>query len=179
MHLITVKYSSDAERKRIEYVFEKWADRLTVFKPEGIVAIVDESQNESIVHDLVQELYSRSSKAGSDNISIYEINRTNLAIERAGKKISLDFHEKRETVEKLLDYILAKQRAILKRETDSPPIKTYEISSKKGTVEISTMLREKDDIINILITISGYGEVVDFISDKLNEELKYFEVRAP
>jgi hypothetical protein len=183
MYLITVKYDNDAERKRLEYVFEKWAVKLKISKPDGIVAIVNESGDEPLVQDFVRDLLSRSSNSSSDNISehgnnitVYKINRTDLAIEREEKEFSLDLHEKRETIEKLLSFIMAKQKAILKRESDIPSVKTYEVTSKKGTAEIMVLLREKQDTINLVLRISGYGEVVDFICDKLKEEFKYFEV---
>jgi len=179
MYLITVKYDNDAERKRLEYVFEKWADKLMIIKPEGIVAIVDESVNELAVQGFVKELFSKSSITPSiqrDNISVFRIQPADFSIERQERGLSLDLHEKRETVEKLLGFIMAKQKAILKRESDLPPVKTYELTTKKGTAEISTMIRENDEMINISLTISGYGEVVDFVYDKLKEELKYFGV---
>lgn len=174
MYLITIKYNSDAERKRLEYVFEKWSDRLKINKPDGLVAIIEESGDQPLVEAFVQDLLSRSSKAKSGNFSMYNIEQHELEIEKQERQLSLELHEKRETVEKILNFIMARQKAIYKPVSDLPFIKIYEITSKKGMAEISVTIREKNDIVNLHLKISGYGEVVDFIYNKLNDELKYF-----
>jgi hypothetical protein len=176
MYLITIKYNSDAERKRLEYVFEKWADKLKIIKPEGLVAIIEESGDQSLLEGFVQDLFSRSSKAKSGNFSVYKIEQHDLEIEKQERELKLELHEKLETVEKLLNFIMARQKAIYKPISDLPFVKIYEITSKKGMAEISVKIRETNDTVNLHLKISGYGEVVDFIYNKLNDELKYFGV---
>jgi hypothetical protein len=124
----------------------------------------------------VQDLLSRSSKAESGNLSMYKIEQHDLEIEKQERQLTLELHEKRETVEKLLNFIMARQKAIYKPVSDLPFIKIYEITSKKGMAEISVTIREKNDMVNLHLKISGYGEVVEFIYNKLNVELKYFGV---
>jgi hypothetical protein len=176
MYLISIKYNSDAERKRLEYVFEKWAAKLKIIKPDGLVVIIEESGDQTLLEAFVQDLLSRSSKDKSGNLSMYKIEHQDLEIEKQERQLSLELHEKRETVEKLLSFIMARQKAIYKPVSDLPFIKIYEITSKKGMAEISVTIREKNDTVHLHLKISGYGEVVDFIYNKLNDELKYFGV---
>ena len=172
MYLISIKYDNDAERKRLEYVFEKWTEKLKIKKLDSMAAIINEDGDAASVEDFVRELYSRSSPASTDSLTIYKIEPAKLGIEKETKELSLDLPEKRETVEKLLGYIMARQKAAVKP-TGVPSITNYEVTTKKGTAEIMVMLKEKPDSINVRIKISGYGEVVDFIYGRLNEELKF------
>jgi len=73
MYLITVKYDNDAERKRMEYIFEKWAGKLNIVKPEGIVAIINELGEESLVQDFIKDLLSRSSQTSRNGINVYRL----------------------------------------------------------------------------------------------------------
>jgi hypothetical protein len=176
MYLITSKYDSDAERKRLEYVFEKWADRLTIIKPEGIITLLDDAGKEDMMNEFITDLYSRSSQVSKDSIIIYRLEKTELDIKPEQKELRLETRQKRETVEKLLSFIMARQKAIFKPESDMPFLKIYEVNSKKGTVQISVVIREKKEALDLIFTISGYGYAVDFIYNRLKEELKYIEV---
>jgi hypothetical protein len=166
MHLIIAKYSDDAERKRIEYVLDKWRGRLRITKPDGIISILDGEG----VGELVEELYSRTSKG---NIRVYRVDEETVEIDKGEREIKLVLNEKKETVEKLVGYVMAKQKAVLKRETKEPLEKVYELTTKKGKGEISVAFREEGKTISLRILINGYGEVVDFLSAKLTDELKY------
>lgn len=168
MHLIAVKYTSDSERKRIEYVLEKWRDKMNITKPEGITAIVGDGD----IDELILDLYSRTEK---DNVALYNIERVELDVAQGEKNIRLKLGEKRETVEKLLDFIMARQKAILKLELAEPREKVYEVYTKKGKAEISIGIHGGETGIDLLVRISGYGEAVDFLYRKLAEELKLLE----
>jgi hypothetical protein len=176
MYLITSKYDSDAERKRLEYVFEKWAEKLMIIKPDGIITLLDDSGKEELMNEFIKDLYSRSSQVSKDSITIYRIEKTEPDIKPEQKELHLETKQKIETVEKLLSFIMARQKAVFRPESDFPFLKIYEVNSKKGTVQISVTIKDKKDILDLVFTISGYGYAVDFIYNKLKEELKYFEV---
>jgi len=167
MNLITAKYSDDPERKRIEYVLEKWRGKLGITRPQGIIAIIAGDE----IGELVEELYSRTSR---DNVSIYRVEKTTVDIEKGKQEIRLKLDEKKETVAKLVGFLMAKQKAILKRETTDPFERTYGLTTKKGKAEISVTLKEETgDRIDLRMRITGYGEVVDFLYNKLSDELDY------
>lgn len=168
MYLITTKYSSDSERKRIEYVLEKWRDKMDITKPEGITAIIAEGD----IDELILDLYSRTEK---DNVALYSIERAELDVAKAEKNLKLKLGGKTETVEKLLDFIMARQKAILKIELAEPRQKVYEVYTRKGKAEISIGLHGGETGVDLLVRISGYGEAVDFLYRKLAEELKLME----
>ena len=168
MYFLTVKYTSDSERKRIEYVLEKWRGKMNITKPEGITAIAAKGD----IDELILDLYSRTEK---DNVALYKIERTELDVVQGEKNFRLKLGEKRETLEKLLDFIMARQKAILKLELAEPHEKVYEVYTKKGKAEISIGIHEGETGTDLLVRISGYGEAVDFLYHKLAEELKLLE----
>ena len=168
MYLITAKYTSDSERKRIEYALEKWKDRMNITKPEGLVAIVDDRD----IKELVIELYSRTER---DNVSVYRLEEAHFDVAEAEKQIKIRLNESRETAEKLLDFIMARQKAVLKLQLTAPRQKIYEVITRKGKAEISISLNSGMNGIDVLCRISGYGETVDFLYGKLTEEFKLLE----
>ncbi len=170
MYLITAKYTSDSERKRIEYILEKWKDRMKIVKPEGIAAIVSGGD----IKELLVELYSRTER---DNVALYRIEETYLDVAEGEKEIKLKLNENRETAEKLLDFIMARQKAILKMQLTEPRQKIYEVYTKKGKAEISMSLRGGNAGVDVVFKISGYGEAVDFLHGRLAEELRLLEGR--
>ena len=168
MYLITAKYRDDSERKRIEYALEKWKRSMNITKPEGIIAIVAGDD----VNELIVELLSRTQK---DNVALYRIEKVHLDVAEEEKEIKLKLNEKIETAEKLLDFIMARQKAILKFQLAEPHQKIYEVLTRKGKAEISISLHGGTNGIDVVLKISGYGEAVDFLHGKLAEELKLLE----
>jgi len=166
MHLIIAKYSSDPERKRIEYVLDKWKESLRITKPEGIISIVDGEELE----ELLEDLYSRTAR---NNISLYRLEQESVQIERAESEIRLKLSEKRDTVEKLVGFVMAKQKAILKRETKDPLERVYEVITKKGRAEVSVSLLSEGQTVSLRVKITGYGDVVELLKGRLSEEFSY------
>jgi len=168
MHLIIVKYSSDPERKRIEYILDKWKEKLRITKPEGIISTIDGEELE----EFIEELYSKTSR---NNIVLYRVEKVAVDVEKNERDISLKLHENKETVEKLIGFVMAKQKAILKRETKKPFESVYEVTTKKGKAEISVALRDEDESVSLRLRITGYGEVVELVNSRLSEELRYLK----
>jgi hypothetical protein len=170
MHLIIVKYSSEPERKRVEYILDKWRERLKITKPEGIISIIDGEGLE----EFIAELYSRTSRS---NVGLYRIEHEAVEIQEGESEIRLKLNENRETVEKLVAFVMAKQKAILKWETKEPFERVYELTTKKGKAEVSVALRDEGQCVSLRMRTTGYGEVVEFLSSRLGEELRYLEGR--
>jgi len=168
MYLVTAKYTTDAERKRIEYAFGKWNGKLGIAKPEGLVAIVDSDD----IEGLVEELYSRSPR---ENIELYRIEKVHLDVAEVEREMKLRLREKRETVERLVDFIMARQKAVLKLELREPPQKVYEVYTRKGKAEIVVSLQESGGGVSLGLRISGYGEAVELIHRRLEEQLRLLE----
>lgn len=168
MYLITAKYTSDSERKRIEYAFEKWREQLQISRPEGIVVFANGEE----VDELTLELYSRVDKK---NVSLYRIEKVELDVTRGEREIKIKVKEGIASLERLLSFIMARQKAILKMELAEPRQKIYEVVTKKGKAEVAVSLMESESGTNLRVRITGYGEVVDLLHRKLSDELSLLE----
>jgi hypothetical protein len=104
--MIISRYTSDSERKRIEYIFEKFKDISKISKPEGMVNFVDSED----LDDILRELYSRIPK---ENIEIYKIDKIEMEIEKEHREIKLILPEKKEVIEKFIGFMMAKRAAAL------------------------------------------------------------------
>ena len=170
MHLIVAKYSDDAERKRIEYALERWKSSMDISKPEGIVVIVEGKD----IEDMLEDLYARISKESiKDNIKVYNLSAASLEVEQNEKLIKIDLEGEMETIEKFIGFVLAKQKALLKR--DTPTGKLYEVYTKKGRATISTSLKPVDGNVSVNIRVEGYGGATELVHDKIASELEYFK----
>lgn len=169
MYLIVAQYSDDAQRKRIEYTFERWKDRARIFKPNGITVMVDGADN---MDELWEDLLSRATR---ENAHLYELKECKEGVERREREIQADVHGDQATAERLLNFVMAKHKGYLERESRQPPAKVYHIHTRKGTAEVSAVLKEESGRTNIRVKIGGYGEVVDFLHGKLSDEIKYLE----
>lgn len=170
-YLLILSYESDAERKRIDYAIERWKTKLRVNKPKGAVVILDGVEEE--LNRFIEDLFSRielPNKNPESKVEIYRIERFTPEVEKKTKKLYYETDEI-ETVWKFLDYLMAKVNASYEYSTASA--KVYTAYTKKGQARIEIRI-EKREKVKIKVIIEGYGEVVDFLARKMNEEIKRF-----
>jgi hypothetical protein len=168
VYLILAKYSDEAERKRIEYAMERWGKEMKLGRPDGVPIIVDED-NEKVM-EFLDDLYSRTSR---DKVKIYDLSQSSFEVEEKEEHLRAELEGSLETVEKFIGFILAKLNAFFKRAI--PSGKLYQVSTKKGRAEISTRLLAGNKNVTVDIRISGYGDAPGLISNKINNELKYYK----
>ena len=163
MYLIVAKYTDDAERKRIDYAIERWKAVTGVEKPDG-VPILFKGEN---VEDFVEDMYSRLSR---ENVSVYSLNDVSFEIEKEELSIETTLEGDLETTRKFLGFIMAKQKGVLITETESERI--YEVSTRKGKADVSINLTDGG---RVRILISGYGDALGLIREKIESEIRYFK----
>ncbi|WP_144368018.1 hypothetical protein [Palaeococcus pacificus] len=167
-HLFIISYGNDAERKRIEYLLEKWSERAEISKLRGITFIID-TEN---VSEFAEELLSKLDPPSSDKVEVYHVKKEDLKSKVAPNKVELEYitNENPQIVRKLLRYILSKCNAYYVSSDDLSM--TYGAYTKKGRVEIRIEIDEKStNETQIVISLVGYGEVVEYMAKKLREEL--------
>lgn len=171
MYLIVAKYSDDAERKRIDYLFEKWKERIKITKPEGMVVLLDGVEERGLA-EILEDLLSRVKE---DKITLYKLEHVTTQIEKNEKELRASISGDEKTIGRLLNFLLARYKGVLKRESPQPREKVYEVYTRKGMAEVSLRLKESPGKVDIRVRIAGYGEVVDLLHNKLGEEMKYLE----
>ena len=167
-HLLILDYRTDAERKRIDYTIEKWGAKkdVSVAKPKGVVVLFDGAE----LGEFVEDVYSRID-AGATPPKIYALTESSPAVEKNVKRLSFTTAQSADNVENFLRYLLAKQNAVF--EYADGTRKMYSARTRKGQVQVTTdILAGKN--VRCLVTVEGYGEGVEFIAGKIDDEMNVF-----
>ena len=165
-YLLIVDYGSDAERKRIDYTIERWGGRAEVSKPKG-TAIIFEGP---MIDEFLEDLYSRI-EGDKEKIAVYRIEDYHPEVEERVRRLRYESNEDLDVIEKFLTYLMSRIGAGY--EYTSGGVKYYSISTKKGQAFIEIALKSGAATM-VTITVRGYGEVVDFLANKINEEMGVF-----
>ena len=169
MFLLILDYESDAERKRIDYAIERWQRKLKIKKPKGTIIVLDGKQE--LIDEFVEDLCSRLEKS-EEKVQVHKIKSYVPEIEKNVNRISYQTKEKKDYLEKFIKYLMAKLSASY--EYSSEIGKVYKVYTKKGQAKLDISLQSKEEGTIVTISIDGFGDVVDFISDKINSEMNTF-----
>jgi len=167
-HLLILDYTTDAERKRIDYTIDKWSGKnnVSVSKPKGVVVLY-EGDN---LHEFLEDVYSRI-ESGATPPKIYSLEENDTTITKRVRRLEFRTSRSADIVENFLNYLLAKQSATF--EFADGNRKVYSARTRKGQVQIVVSI-EGDAEVQCVISIEGYGEVVEFVAGRLEEEMKVF-----
>ena len=169
MFLLILDYDSDAERKRIDYAIERWQHKLNITKPKGTVIVLDGKQN--FIDEFVEDVCARLEQS-EKKVTIHKLNSYSPEIEKNVKKNVYHTNEQPEFLEKFISYLMAKLSASY--EYSNQLGKVYKLYSKKGQANLAITLQEGEKGTDITIAIDGYGDVVNFISQKIDGEMNTF-----
>jgi hypothetical protein len=167
-HLLILDYRSDAERKRIDYMIEKWSGKadLSISKPKGVI-ILFEGEN---LEEFLEDIYSRID-AGANPPQIYSLEESRPAVEKRVRLLTFTTNQSVDTVQNFINYLLAKQNAAF--EYSDGTRKIYAARTRKGHVQIMVNI-EGEKEVRCHISIEGYGDVVDFVAGRIEDEMNIF-----
>ncbi len=164
MYLLLVRYGSEAERKRLEYLIERWGDALRFERPSGTALIVEGSVDK--VFRFIEELYSRIPR---EEVRLYklvepDIHLAPLTLE-AVVKTSLSVEE----VWGAISLAAAKLKAALISEAGNT--RTYQVSVKGGSCRVRFTVKPSGTGSVIELTVEGFGSAIPSAFNKLLREL--------
>ncbi|NKQ37975.1 MAG: hypothetical protein HF967_00585 [Methanosarcinales archaeon] len=168
-NLIIINYDKDTERKRIDYLIERWSDRGDIEKIKKMVIIADVEN----INEFVKDIMSRLEGDVDNKIKVYEIEEVKKTI--LPKKVILCYEitDKKKALDGFLKYLLIKIGASYEYSVND--IKKYEVYTKKGNCSISIKLNEKEEnVLMIVFEIEGYGESMNLIKNKIDSDMKLF-----
>ncbi len=166
-HLFVVTYENDAERKRIEYLIDKWSNRAKMSKIRGISFIVEAPD----VSRFVEELLSKLDPPSDGKLMVYEVRPEDIGSKVTPKKAEIRkaTDEDPKVVSKLLRYILTKFGAYYA--SSEGALSTYRAYTKKGRLEMAVSVEEEDGKTTVRVLIEGYGSAVEDMAKKIEREL--------
>jgi hypothetical protein len=161
-HLFRVDYEKEAERKRVEYLFNNW-DSGEINAPEGLVRIAENVDREALHEKLL-------TKVDDEQIEVFELKSTSLDLEEQHETAEEDIDASLDAVETFVDYMLSKKKAVVQEGSQD----LYEIYTKKGLAEVRPTLQETDDGVTVRIHIDGYPPAPSFLKEFFEAELSEF-----
>jgi len=171
-YLIVVNCKDDLEKKRVDYVIEKWGYQ----KVKGFVIKVDELNEE-----FLKEVYS---KLVSGEVELYKIKpiKEELEIPKTRRQFKAYFDDDLERVESLISFIFSKRKAVLKSRTAPPkgaPIEyNYSVYIKgRGSVDVKVVLTI-NRTVKVDFTIEGTENAVESLVLELVQDLEYLKAKV-
>ena len=166
-YVIFVSYETDAERKRIDYLLDKWSGRAKIRKPKGMVFLIEtEGANEFLA-----ELLSKLSGNAAEKVEVYKIEEVVKKVEASVRTLQYSIPEGVRVVGKFVEYLLSKLNASYVH--SDALARVYEVYTRKGRALIKTIIRG-GETSTVIFKIEGYGDAVDFLAERIDEEMKLF-----
>lgn len=159
MRLINLEYEDDAERKRIDYLIEKWKEKAGITKLKGLAILIDDSSSE-----FLNELYARLNPGSLKKLKIYRVSEETPFVETESISFTIESAEKPEIAKKILSLVLSRNNARKFSENK------FFVLTKNGRVEIE--ISEENN--RFQFTLTGRGDTPRKFADKLRKELEIF-----
>ena len=163
-YLIVVDYHSDAERKRIDATIDRWRSKKDISKEKGVVIRLEGEDND----DFLQDLYSRLER-GREGVR-YTRGEAGSCSERS-RSPCITRRPDKATVKQFLRYILNKLNS--SHEGTRNKVESYTAYTRKGQASIGLLWAETAER-RLTVVISGFGDVVSFVSGRIDKELTAF-----
>ncbi len=161
-YLFIVTYEDDSERKRVEYLFNNWAEG-TIEHPDGLVRLAEGVDHEQIYEQLV-------TKVPEDQISTYAVEPVETDVEPTRLTVEQKIDAPESTVKSFVEYVLSKRKAVLQDSERNE----YEVYSKKGRAHLRYTLSESSGETTVRLVIEGYQPAPSFLSNFFEQELTEF-----
>jgi len=178
IYMVVVSISTDADRKRLEYIVEKYSEVYGGDKIKKIcsgVLLVDLDPGEMV--RFTEELYSRF---GRDSVKIWLLSEPDFEVQPL--ELEKTFRIKREygDIWVLVDFVMNKYHGVLVSETIRGDARTYRVRTRHGNVEVRferLIASGKCDGCVFRVRVSGYGPGVAYFFNKVVEEFSPLEGR--
>lgn len=167
--MIIINYSSDSERKRLEYALEKAGGGVQVRRPGGSILIVRGGEEE--VGGLLSEILSRIPE---ERVEVYKLVDHGLRL--PAKRLEGVVESPRGAGELwgILDYIMVRLRGVLVSSLGNS--KKYRVSGRGGSAEVVFDVEDRGGVRMVRFRVEGFGAYPEELFRRLERELSYLEV---
>ena len=158
-YLYVVDYADDAERKRVEYLFNNWSEG-ELRRPEGVVRLAADVDHDSLYERLI-------SKVPEERIRAYRLEESGAEVSPTTRTVERTVPAEPDAVESFVEYMLSKKKAVLQ----SAAHNEYETYTKKGRATATYELDEADEGTTVRLRIRGYSDAPSFLAEFFETEL--------
>lgn len=156
--LFVVEYESDAERKRVEYLFDNLDGDVSTL--EGLTRITEGVDQNDVYERLV-------SKVPADQVSAFRLEPLDIDAEPERTTVEQTVNASPDAVEAFVEYMFSKKKAVLQ----SAARNEYEVYTKKGRADVAYELADDPTGTTVRIRIEGYPPAPAFLADFFETEL--------
>ncbi len=162
----------DADRKRLEYVLEKFGSGgLRVRKLCAGVLIVDAGADETL--RFLDELLSRF---GEGRVRAWSLGEPDFEVQPLSMERSFRVAEGFRDVWGVVGFVMSKFRGVLVSESVGGASRVYRVRSRYGVVDVRFDLLETPSGRVLKVRVEGYGAAVPHVFERLVKEISYVEV---
>lgn len=163
-HLITVVYEGELERKRLEYILNRYSG--SAWKVKGATIFC---RSESF-NDLYRDLYAKF----GNRVKSYHLKPVSVDVPLITKSIEIEIRSDTRDVETFLRYLMAKRsgRFVLKE----GGLNVYSLNSRKGNVKVRLGIKaRKGGITGIHLILEGVKDAVEHLNEGIMKDLEDFK----
>lgn len=161
-YLFTVEYGDDAERKRVEYLFNNWDDG-EVEKPDGLVRVARDVDHEELYEDLV-------TKVPEDQVAAYRLEPVETDVTADTTTVEQEVDAAADAVESFVEYMLSKKKAVLQSAANNE----FEVYTKKGRADVRYEVMDGAGPTTVRLRVTGYPPAPAFLAEFFERELTEF-----
>ena len=162
--MLIARYEGEAERKRLEYVLDRFKNRVTAEKPSGAVWIIDGEP--SVVRELLEEVLSR---IPGERVRVYRLGDPGVVVEE--KRGVLEVHTDLPPGEAwgAVGLALARLRGSLVSEVGGERV--YTVRPRGGYARVRVRVLPGGGGSRVRLVVEGYGSGFQRLLQSLEEEL--------
>jgi len=165
--LLVVRYASDVERKRLEYLLNRYQARVRGERVHGSVVMLEGDQGD--IESLIRELYARIPR---DRVEVYRVERLEVDVEPMRRTGRVSTGMPPEAVWGVVEFLVRKLRGVPVSTTDSS--RKYRLYVKGGVVDVTFTVAPKSGGGSVVeFTVEGYDRHVDSVYSELERELGF------
>ncbi len=164
--LLVVRYASDVERKRLEYLLNRFQGRIRGERVHGSVVMLEGSQSD--IEELIRELYARIPK---DRVETYSVERFEVDVEPIRRSGRIMAGMSPEAVWGVIEFLAKKLRGVTVSATGS--FRRYRLYVKGGVVDVTFTVTPRGGGSLVEFTVEGYDRHVDAVFEELERELSF------
>lgn len=161
-YLFVVGYEDDAERKRVEYLFNNWDDG-EITKPSGLVRVGQSVSHDELYEDLI-------AKVPEEQVQSYRLEPVETDVTPETLTVEQSIDAPADAVETFVEYMFSKKKAVLQ----SAPHNEYEVYTKKGRADVTYRLDDDGETTDVTVTITGHAPAPGFLADFFQTELEAY-----
>lgn len=173
VYMVLVELSGDADRKRLDYVVEKYR-RLygeeSIRKLCGGVLLVSLGTEKML--EFAEELYSR---LGADRVKIWLLSEPDFELQPVELEETITVSKGYRDIWVLVDFLMTKYRGVLVSESLSGSARTYRVRTRYGSLDARFEVQQRPGGYVLRVRVSGYGPGVARFFEKIVEELSVLE----